>query len=227
MIMLSAFARAFAQLSDPAVRRLLAVCLGGALLVFLALFAVVGWALGQTVLFDSPWVEGFVDVMGALAALVLTWLLFPAVASGLVGLVLDRVAEAVETRHYPGLPAARPVGFVESLLATGKLVAAMLVLNILALPLYLFPVINLLVFYGLNGYLLGREYCELAALRRMDRKAAEGLRKAHGIRVFLAGVAIAFLLTLPGVNLVAPVVAIAAMVHLVEGWRPRAAEGGR
>lgn len=225
--MLSAFAKAFAQLSDPAVRRLLAACLGGALVVFLLLFAAVGWTLGHTVLFDSWWVEGFVDVMGALATLALTWLLFPAVASGLIGLVLERVAAAVEARHYPGLPAARPVGFVESLITAGKLVLVMVVLNVLALPLYLFPVINLLVFYGLNGYLLGREYCELAALRRMDRTAAEGFRKAHGIRVFLAGVVIAFLLTLPGINLLAPVVGIAAMVHLVEAWRPRAAEGGR
>jgi uncharacterized protein involved in cysteine biosynthesis len=149
------------------------------------------------------------------------------VASALIGLFLDRIAAAVEARHYPGLAPARPIGFIESLITAGRLVAAMLVLNILALPLYLFPGINLLVFFGLNGYLLGREYCELAALRRMDGKAAGGLRKAHGIRVFLAGVVIAFLLTLPGINLIAPVVGTAAMVHLVEAWRPRTREGDR
>lgn len=225
--MLSAFAKAFEQLSDRPVRRLVAICLGGAMLVFAALFGAVWWLLGHTVLFDTWWLEGVVDGLGALAAVALTWLLFPAVASGLIGLFLDRVAAAVETRHYPGLPAARSIGFWESLVTGGKLVAAMLVLNVLALPLYLFPVINLLVFYGLNGYLLGREYCELAALRRMDRRAAEGFRKAHGIRVFLAGVVIAFLLTLPGINLLAPVVGVAAMVHLVEAWRPRTREGGR
>jgi uncharacterized protein involved in cysteine biosynthesis len=206
---------------------LLLACLGGALLVFALLFGAVGWTLGHTVLFDTWWLEGVVDGLGALAAVALTWLLFPAVVSGLIGLFLDRVAAAVEVRHYPGLPPARPIGFWESLVTAGKLVLAMLVLNILALPLYLFPVINLLVFYGLNGYLLGREYCELAALRRMDGKAAQRLRKAHGLRVFLAGVVIAFLLTLPGINLIAPVIGTAAMVHLVEAWRSRMREGDR
>jgi uncharacterized protein involved in cysteine biosynthesis len=225
--MLSAFAKAFGQLSDAPIRRLVLVCLGGAILAFGLLFALIGWTLGHTVLFDIWWLEGVVDGLGALATLALTWLLFPAVASALIGLFLDRIAAAVEARHYPGLAPARPIGFIESLITAGKLVAAMLVLNILALPLYLFPGINLLVFFGLNGYLLGREYCELAALRRMDGKAAEGLRKAHGIRVFLAGVVIAFLLTLPGINLIAPVVGTAAMVHLVEAWRPRTREGDR
>ena len=33
-----------------------------------------------------------------------------------------------------------------------------LLLNILVLPLYLVPVLNLVLFYWLNGRLLGREY---------------------------------------------------------------------
>ena len=36
------------------------------------------------------------------------------------------------------------------------------------LPLYLVPVLNVIVFYGINAYLLGREYFEMVALRRLD-----------------------------------------------------------
>jgi uncharacterized protein involved in cysteine biosynthesis len=218
--MIAAFAKAVDQFSDSAIRRVLWISLGWTLAVFVALYGIVWYALGHTALFTNAWAEGVVDLLGAFAALGLTWLLFPAVSGSIIGLFLERVAVAVEARHYPGLPMARAGSLADGLVASLKLIAVMVVLNILALPLYLFPVINLLVFYGMNGYLLGREYFELAALRRMTGAEAGRLRKARKLRVFLSGVVIAFLLTLPVVNLLAPIIGTAAMVHLVEAWRP-------
>jgi len=95
----------------------------------------------------------------------------------------------------------------------------------LALPIYLvfffLGPLNLFVFYALNGYLLGREYFELIAHRRMEPLQALHLRRAFQGQMFLAGVIITFLMTIPVVNLLAPVIATATMVHLVQGWRNR------
>jgi uncharacterized protein involved in cysteine biosynthesis len=77
------------------------------------------------------------------------------------------------------------------------------------------------VFYAVNGYLLGREYFELVALRRVDATEAEAMRSRFRGRMFLAGLVTAFLLTVPFVNLVAPIIGTAAMVHLFEAWRAR------
>jgi uncharacterized protein involved in cysteine biosynthesis len=79
------------------------------------------------------------------------------------------------------------------------------------------------VFYGLNGYLLGREYFETVALRRLDPKRASELRRREKWRVFLAGVIITLLLTVPFLNLIAPVIATAFMLHLFESVRRAAA----
>jgi uncharacterized protein involved in cysteine biosynthesis len=69
------------------------------------------------------------------------------------------------------------------------------------------------VFLSLNGYPFGREYFEVVALRRFDRTAARAARHRFAGRVFLGGFAV------PLVNLVAPVIATAFMVHLFEGLR--------
>jgi uncharacterized protein involved in cysteine biosynthesis len=104
---------------------------------------------------------------------------------------------------------------MESLVITWRLMVVTVVLNLLALPLYVFvPGVNFFVFLGLNGYLLGRQYFEVVALRRLDMAATRTARRRFGGRVFAGGVVIAGLFAVPFVNLLAPVIAIAFMVHL-------------
>ena len=81
------------------------------------------------------------------------------------------------------------------------------------------------VFLGLNGYLFGRTYFEVVALRRLDRGTAKAVRRHFAGRVFIGGLMITGLFSLPLVNLIAPVIATAFMVHVFESLRrlqPRA-----
>ena len=215
--MLTAFLRAVYVLSMPPMRRLVMLSLGLAALTFVSLWLAVAGVLYHTALFEWRPLNWLLDLMGGLAVLGLSWLLFPAVVTLIMSFFLERVAAAVEAVDYPGRAAPRrqPVG--ESVGATLRLTTLTLLLNLLALPVYLLmPGINLFLFLALNGYLLGREYFEVVALRRLDAAATRAARNRFGLRVFLGGVMIAALFSLPFVNLVAPVIATAFMVHLFE-----------
>jgi CysZ protein len=160
------------------------------------------------------------DLLGGLGVLALTWLLFPAVVTLAMGLFLEQVAIAVEGRDYPGRPAPRRQPIGQQCKGLLRLAGLSLLLNLLALPLYVaLPGINLFIFLGLNGYLLGREYFEVVALRRLDAPSTQALRHRFGGRVFLGGVVIAGLFAVPLVNLIAPVIANAFMLHVFEGLR--------
>jgi uncharacterized protein involved in cysteine biosynthesis len=104
-----------------------------------------------------------------------------------------------------------------------RFIGITIMLNVLALPLYLiallFPPLFAFVFYGLNGYLLGREYFELVSLRHQDEKAARRLRKTNRSKVFLAGIVIAFFITVPIINLVVPILATAFMLHIFKSMQ--------
>jgi uncharacterized protein involved in cysteine biosynthesis len=137
------------------------------------------------------------------------------VASAFCGLFLDNVAQAVEDRHYPALPQAQPVPMgtqvIDSVNFFGVIVAA----NAVALVLYvvsgpLAPV----VFWAVNGYLLGREYFTLAAMRHVGRDGARALRRRHSGTIWLAGTLMAAPLSLPLVNLLIPVLGAATFTHL-------------
>jgi len=217
--MFKAFSRGIAQLADGATRAIVWRCLAAALAVLVGLKVAVGVALTQTSLFAIPWLETAVDVLGGLAAMVITWFLFPAVASTMVGLFLEDIAVKVEARHYPGLPPAPGLGAWAAVGTAFAYLGVLLAVNLLALPLLLLGPVFPFVFYAVNGYLLSREYFELVALRRVGADAAGALRRAHRGELFAVGLVIAVLLTVPVVNLLAPVVATAAMVHLFEDWR--------
>jgi CysZ protein len=156
-------------------------------------------------------------VLGGLAVFGLAYLFFPAVVVTISGLLLDRVANAVERRYYPGLPHAEGQSLASEIFSALRFLAVVVALNLLVLPAYLIPGVNLVIFYVLNGYLLSREYFELVALRRMTPQSARTMRKAHSAKLFSAGVIVAFFSTIPLVNLLVPVVATAFMVHIFQG----------
>ena len=214
-------ARAFQQLPDPRLKRVMWRAFFWAVLLFAFLIALAWTALSQTELFELPWLETVADVLGGTTAVLIAFLLFPGIISAVISLFLEEVAEAVEAKHYNDLPAARPVPIAEQLASGARLLGWTVVLNIAALPFYLSPGVNLFVYYAVNGYLLGREYFELVALRRMDAVAARELRRRNRLYVTLAGAVVAGLLSIPIVGWFMPVTATAFMVHLVEALRTK------
>ena len=229
--MFAALSKSIAQFTDPAFRGVLLRAILASLIVFLLLWVGCWFALsGLDGLLDSWlatqevggfWAEAVGWVLGALfwaSLLLVSFILFPATVSIAMSFLLDDIAEAVEKRHYPGLPAARQPPMMEMLLDTIGFVAVTIAINLAVLPLYLLflfiPPLNFFVFYGVNGYLLGREYFELVAVRRMDSASARRLRRRYRGQVFLAGVVIAVLLSVPLLNLVTPIIATGFLVHV-------------
>jgi uncharacterized protein involved in cysteine biosynthesis len=150
-------------------------------------------------------------------------LLYPAVATLVLGLFLDGAVAIVEARRYPALPPPNRQSTLAVLGGGLRLALLGIVLNLLALPAYLLlPGVNFLLFYAINGWLLGREYFELVALRRLDARQVRLLWRAQRPRLVVAGALIAFLLTVPLLNLAAPLIAALFMLHLVEGIRQSA-----
>lgn len=241
MPMIGYFGKAVGQLTDPRLRRVLWLGVLGAIGVFAMLWAAVWWMLGwidpssiwglgglmEWLGETFDWIAGIAFLAGLLVA---TFLMFPAVVTVIVGFLLDEVAAAVEARHYPGAGDPRRQPMMEVLGSTLKFAAIVILLNLLILPVYLIlfvvPPLNLILFYLLNGYLIGREYFELVAFRWLPPETATRLRRQYRARVLLAGVVLTFCMTVPVVNLFAPVLGVAFMVHVVHDIMRRAGVAG-
>lgn len=227
--MFAALIRAINQFGDKKFQKVILFGIAGSIAVFVGLWMLAGWGVAAVTWTELPWIGGlldwFPDWVGEAAflvtMLVVMFLLFPAVMTAMVSVFLDDIVQAVEDRHYPALPPARPIPMAEVIGGALKFLGLVVGLNLLALPLYailfFIPPLNIILYYLLNGYLVGREFYEMIAFRRLSQEDAKDVRKAHKGKITATGALFAFGMTVPILNLLTPVLAAATMVHVFEG----------
>ena len=213
--MLKALSLAFGQLGDPRIQKVIGISIGLALAIFVGLIFLAWYLVGAFSGLEGWWGDA-AQLLGTFAAIVIAWFTFPMVAVATAALFSDQVIDAVMARHYPGQAMPHQVSVLAAILDGAKMAIVALIGNIVILPLLFVPPVYAAFAYGLNGYLLGREYFEMPAFRRVTKPVAQEIFRRYRGRFILAGIVIAFLSTIPFLNLVAPVIGIAFMVHIFE-----------
>lgn len=162
------------------------------------------------------WRDYFLDagqVLAGVGVVILAVALAPAISMIVGGALFDVAAARIE-KHVGASP-GRMVSVREGLANGVKIALPALALNLISLPLLFVPVFNLIWFLGLNGYLMGREYSALAAVRRMSWEEAKALRRRAPVSVFVIGLACSL------IPFVAPLVGAGAMTRWVVGLNSR------
>lgn len=225
--MIAAALLAFRQLFTPPFRSVLLKSLGLTVAMLVVAIVLIQTVFGFLVVLPG-WVETTIQIIGGLGLFVLSVFLVAPITALIAGLYVDEAAETVERSHYADHPSGRALGALEGLGISLRFGLVVIGVNILVLFLLLLPGINVMAFYIGNGYLLGREFFEMAAMRYMPARDARAFRKQNRIRVFLSGLIIAGLVSVPLLNLLTPLFAIAFMMHTVKqlfGRQPREAVG--
>ncbi len=213
-----ALSRAFDQMWDPAFRRVLILGLFITAMVFAAIFALglyLAPALPST---GMDWLDAVIEGSAIIAFFLIFYFLFPAVSTMVMSLFLDDIAKAVEDKYYPENRAMRKISIGEEFMLSARFGLTVIGFNILALPVYVILSVTgvggFIVFFLLNSYLLGREYFELIAIRHFLTEDVKHIRRKRRDKVLLAGAIITGLFLVPVVNLAAPIIATALMVHI-------------
>ncbi len=221
--MIGALSKAIAQLPDRSLRWVVARTFACTVTVFAVLWFAVGFAVDIWLMVGEGWVNWLIGIFGSTVGVVITLVLFAPIATLVASLFQEEVAEAAEAQHYPDLGKAPGASVRQSIWAAVRLMIWTVVVNLVCLPLYAFlPGLNLLIFFAISGYLLSREYFEVVALRRMSLLEASDFRRRHRMPLWTAGIAVALLFWIPLLNLLAPIIGTAMMVHVVQGLSQKA-----
>ncbi|MFC3124683.1 EI24 domain-containing protein [Pseudoroseomonas globiformis] len=162
------------------------------------------------------WMATAAGVLGGALVLVTAVWLFVPVLLALTGLFLDDVAEAVERRYYPGLPAPSGASLAAQIRANLLLSARLLGLSLLIFPIALAaPPVGVVLFWAVAAVSLGYGLFEGVAQRRMSVAESRLLRRRRRGEVLAVGGVMAGLAVVPVLNLTVPVLGTAAMTHLL------------
>jgi CysZ protein len=212
--MIEAARLALKQLFSPAFRGVFFKSLGLTIATLIA-----AW-IGLTALFDTqvefsnPWLDTISSILAGFGFFIGAIFLIVPVTTLVAGIFLDDIAEVVEARWYPHEPVGKALPLGEALWTALLFTLVVIAVNLVALILLLLPGINIIIFLVANGYLLGREYFELAARRYKSADEAKAMRKQNRGTIFISGLMIAGVLAIPIVNLLTPLFATAVMVHV-------------
>lgn len=222
-MILSDFAKALGQITDPRFSRVFWTGIALTLALFIGTYAgflwLIEWLTGEGVELPGvgtvTWIGDLLSWGSLFFMLFLSVVLMVPVASAITSLFLDDVAQAVEDRHYPHLAPVPRLSWGEQITDTVQFLGVLIGANILALIAYvLLPIATPVIFYGLNGYLLGREYFQMAAMRREGRVRAKEMGRRHRAEIWIAGCLMAVPLSVPLVNLTIPILGAATFTHL-------------
>lgn len=211
--------QAFAQTFSPPLRRILLKAIAAAVLLLLVLGVILQSVIARMASLPQPF-ETALAIATGLGLIVGAIYLMGPISSLIAALFLDEVAEEVERTSFPADPVGRALPVAQSIVLSVKFFGVVLFINFLALLMLLVPGINIAAFFIANGYLLGREYFELAAMRFHPVAEAKALRRENSVRVFLAGLAIACVVVVPILNLITPIFATALMVRVHKRLTP-------
>ncbi len=190
---------------------------------FLAVFALLAWLieLVTPASLSLPWL-GEVSFLGVFTQglvsktswIFWTYIMAP-VAIAVMGLFLETVVDAVEARHYPALPTVRHRSLAEMVGYAVRFFLMMLAVSLAAFIASLFAgFLAPVVFVAANGYLIGREYYETVALRRVSEAEARRLTRQNLPVLWALGALLALGMNLPWLNLVVPLIGVAAYTHM-------------
>jgi CysZ protein len=204
----------FVQIFSPPFRRVMWKSLG--LTTALLVLAGVGLdRLALSLIHVGPlWLSAILSVVVALGVIAGMVFLAAPTVSLVASFYLDDIASIVEREIDPKGPPGRPLPLASSLVFGLRFAALSVLVNIVVIALTLFTGVGLVSFFILNGYLLGREYFELAAMRHCGPSEAADLRVRHSLRIYLAGVIVSGLVAVPALNLLTPLFATALMTRL-------------
>lgn len=207
----------FKSLASLKSKDLFKIILKSILITFLTLLGmllIIIFSLDNSQFSQNNYLEGTFDILGKAGSIFLVWFAFPLILPLVVSIFVEKVAKIIEKKEYPDLKPIEKRNLNEDIVNDFKFIAKALFLNLIFIPLYLIPLINIFAYYLLNSYLLGKEFFFIASRRYVDYEILQNIYKKNRFKIISMGLIIAFATTFPIINLIAPIFAIVFAMHL-------------
>jgi uncharacterized protein involved in cysteine biosynthesis len=194
----------------------------------LATFVIIliaGWSLAGLIfqqlldyfdfLKEGTWMEIIFRIILGVFLFLIGFLFFGSIQTAYMGIFIDQVIDAIQSKHYPNIELKPPPGFLTSVITALRLISISFIVNILASPFFLagwfFPPLGISIQVLINGYLLGKEY-KITVNQRLPEEMVQNKKSFT-----LYGAIGTTLWLIPILNLFAPLLVCSSIFHAIVG----------
>lgn len=173
------------------------------------------WVAGDTLDQASAWFSAggsFMQWAMIAFTVLLVVLLFPLMVPVTGGFLSDSAILPIEKEYGRTADPSRTV--LDEIWAGFGFMLPALGWNLLCLPFYFIPGVNVVVWLLLNASLMAKQFYIMIAPRHLSRIEEKAEWKRHRWQYILAGAFVLMMSIVPFVNLVAPIIGIVFMTHL-------------
>jgi CysZ protein len=221
--MFASLGRAIGNVFDPRFFGTLVKAVVLTLALFIAAFIALQWGLHYLPTLHYPWVNAVVNFVSSVGLIVVMLFIGAPVVAAVYGtFFLDGVAKSVEAKYYASDAPASGATLATSLFTALRFTGLIVAVTVALLPADVFlPGVGSAATLVADGWLLGREYFELAALRHLPRAETDALRHRHRFAILGGGILLALLAYIPLADVIAPLFGAALMTHLFKFYQHR------
>lgn len=220
--MFASLGRALATIFNPALFGVIFKALVLTLALFVLAFLGLQWGLAHLPTLHWPWLNWVVNILASLGLIALLFVAGAPVAALFGSFFLDSIAGSIERRSYPADAPSGGAPFTASLFTALRFTGLVIAVTLALLPVDVaLPGVGSAASLAADGWLLGREYFELAALRHLSRNETDEMRKRHRFAILGGGILLSLLTYVPFADLIAPLFGVALMTHLFKYYQHR------
>lgn len=195
-------------------RGIITQCILITLALVVCIISVSIYGIDNSTVSDSSWIESIIDWLSGIGIFIFAWCMIPVFTPLISILFVDKIATHIESYEYNNKLPLQAQKLHHSIIHDLKFTLKALLLNILILPLYFIPIVNITAYYLLNSYLLGNEFFRMINNRYKTIEETKYSYKNNRSTIIKHGLLITIIANIPLLNLITPIIASTLMVHL-------------
>ena len=156
----------------------------------------------------------FSSISGFIFLIICLWVIFPPLLIFINSLFSGKIIKIIESNNYKNINYNYSNTFVKELKFQLSFIIIFVLINLALIPFLIFPPIYFIFYWIINGYLIGKEFSGSVLIKYINYNDIKKFNNKNRLNVYLFGIILAIIFSIPILNLFGPIIGTASMVHM-------------
>ena len=163
---------------------------------------------------DFPFSIFFSSISSFIFLIICLWVIFPPLMIIINSLFSNKVTQIVESNNYKNVIYNNSNTLIKELNFQLSFIILFIMINLALLPFLIFSPIYFILYWIINGYLIGKEFSGSVLIKYINHDDIKKFNNKNRLNIYLFGIILAIIFSIPVLNLLGPIIGTTSMVHM-------------